>query len=133
MAEEMTNEEAIAANAEVALKIAQQRDPAITYGDSGAAWLDGYIERLRLESFTEQGIERLVTVLGSFLGECIRQNYGGTWAYHNGVLAVVFSRNDNVYPFVKTRKQWTSGRAGGESVLSLYRTLPLVMPSLRKQ
>ncbi len=70
--------------------------------------------------------------LGYFLGECIRHSYGGTWAFHNGTFGVVFSPKDSVYPFSKVQKQWTSGNAGGESVLSLYRTLPLVMPSLRK-
>lgn len=126
------NEAAIAANAEMALKLARQRDSTISYGDSGAAWLDGYIERMRLGPFSDERADRLVMVLGSFLGECIRYSYGGTWAFHSGTFGVVFSPKDAVYPFAKVQKQWKSGNAGGESVLSLYRTLPQIMPSLRK-
>jgi hypothetical protein len=132
VAEQMTNEEAIKANAERVLSFARQQNPDMTYGEDGVAWLDGYIERVRLDPSLREGIDRLAMVLGSFLGECIRTGFGGTWAYIDGVLGIEFSPNGAAFPFAKTQKQLASGHAAGESVLSLYRSLPEVIPALRK-
>jgi hypothetical protein len=85
------------------------------------AWLEGFIEGQRTNPNIAQNPGGFVGVLGSFLGECIAANADGAW-HHSGELGwcVRFSNGDVAFPFAKVQKQFDSGLAAGESILSFY-------------
>ncbi|SDR21064.1 hypothetical protein [Thermostaphylospora chromogena] len=86
------------------------------------AWVDGFIERQRERpEFDPENIDGLVNVIGSFLGECIVSATGGRWecSEEHG-WGVRLGEEGIVFPFVKVRKQFTNGIAGGDSILSFY-------------
>lgn len=84
-------------------------------------WLEGYIERLRTsEEFEAEAISTLVSVFGSFLGECLVANAGGEWRRLSDGWAVVFPNGDAAFPFSKVAKAFENGLAGGDSILSFY-------------
>lgn len=87
-------------------------------------WVEGFIERQRArEDFDLNKSERLIDVLGSFLGECIIANAGGEWrASEAGGLGVAFPDGNCSYPFNKMGKMFRYGLAGGDSILSFYDT-----------
>jgi hypothetical protein len=119
-------EENIRKNAELVL-IEMQKISDIDFGYNieSVAWLDGYVERQRVRSDMDQGfIERLVDVLGSYLGECIIKCYGGYWNLDEGQWRVCFNSANCVYPFNKMRKQFEHG--AGDSIKSLFNSIPLV-------
>ena len=117
----MDNLEAIKANAELVLKAFNEQN--LTYDEESVAWLDGYIERNR-HDWDEQKAEKLVNVLGSFVGECIRLNYGGEWQIMENGLGVKFSDGNAAFPFNKIRKQILNG--SGDSIVSFYTMIPIV-------
>jgi hypothetical protein len=117
----MNNLEAIKANAALVLKTFEQQN--LAYDEESVAWLDGYIERNRL-NWDEPGAEKLVNILGSFFGECIRLNYGGEWQMTENGLSVAFSDGNAAFPFNKIRKQIQNGSE--DSIASFYATIPLL-------
>jgi hypothetical protein len=117
----MDNLEAIKANAALVLKTFEQQN--LAYDEESVAWLDGYIERNRL-NWDEQNAEKLVNILGSFLGECIRLNHGGEWQTTENGLGVAFSGGNVAFPFNKIRKQIQNGSE--DSIASFYNTIPLI-------
>jgi hypothetical protein len=88
------------------------------------AWVEGYIEGQRARpDLSQVTIDNLVNVLGSFLGECIIANAGGSWqsSAENG-WSIAFPDNNHAYPFNKVRKLFVNGLEGGDSILSFYDT-----------
>jgi hypothetical protein len=97
----------------------------VGYDEAGVRWLDGYIDRQR-ENGDPQVKERLLNTLGSYLGECVRQTFGGDWVQDpNYGWAVKVNEKLSVFPFAKVRKQLNS--ADGESVLAFFRAIPALM------
>ena len=87
------------------------------------AWVEGFIERQRARpDFDSTTVNNLVNTLGSFLGECIIANAGGSWRWsdEDQNWSVAFSDNSHAFPFVKVSKLFTNGLEGGESILSFY-------------
>ncbi|HEX8248589.1 MAG TPA: hypothetical protein VF599_10480 [Pyrinomonadaceae bacterium] len=117
----MDNLEAIKANAALVLKTFEQQN--LAYDAESVAWLDGYIDRNRLE-WNEQSAERLISILGSFLGECIRLNYGGAWQMTENGLAVAFTDGNAAFPFNKIRKQIHNGSE--DSIASFYDSISVL-------
>jgi hypothetical protein len=63
----------------------------------------------------------LVSVLGSFLGECIIANAGGSWRWtEERQWGVAFPNNNWSFPFAKVSKLFENGLEGGDSILSFY-------------
>ena len=85
-------------------------------------WVEGYIERLRThEDFGSNPTGNLVSVLGSFLGECIIAKAGGEWRFEEGHgWGIVFSSGDRANPLNKVHSAFIGGLAGGDSILSFY-------------
>lgn len=81
------------------------------------AWLSEYIDSVR-GSLSEEGIDGLVNLFGSFLGEAIRSYFEGEWAQVKGQWAIAFDARNAVFPFNKTRKHFDEGAE--ESILSLF-------------
>jgi hypothetical protein len=102
------------------------------YDGRSVAWLDGYIERQRArEDITEELIDGLVGVFGSYLGECVIACHGGHWENEAGQWRVNFDDRNAVCPFAKVRKQFQNGPE--DSIKSFFEGIPtLFAPALGK-
>lgn len=116
-------EQHILANAELVRKVAaEQLDTAVQYNEVGVRWLDKYIDGQR-ERASPDVKEKLPNTLGSFLGECIRQTYGGKWVQdpmHGWQVKI--NEGLSVFPFSKVEKQLAN--QDGDSVLGLFTAIP---------
>lgn len=57
---------------------------------SSVEWLDGYLNRIHvIAEFAEDMKTGLVNTIGSYLGQCIIENYGGEWAIKDGALGII--------------------------------------------
>lgn len=98
------------------------------YDAQSVAWLDGYIERQRArDDLTQELIDGLVNVFGSYLGECVIACYGGSWENEDGQWRVSFDVGNAVYPFSKVRKQFQNGSE--DSIMSFFEVIPIVFTS----
>jgi hypothetical protein len=127
-------EEFIKANAEM---VVQELGPLsgidFGYTRESVEWLGGYIERLRNsgEFDSDQTRNKLTSVFGSFLGECIVRCYGGTWEQaDDGVWCVAFSHDNMAFPFAKVAKQIDNGLEDG--IASFFTAIPLLFPELAR-
>lgn len=89
---------------------------------ASVAWVEGYIERERERRGPDAEADGTVNTLGAFLGECIRAAVAADWLWDEfqqdwGLALVAGGR---VFPIWKVHKQYRSGLAGGESILSFY-------------
>ncbi len=122
-------DESIRRNAE--LVIEQMKNllgVTLSYDEESVAWLDNYIVRIRGE-LSQEVAGQLVSVLGSFFGECIRRRFGGEWRFTGGQWAIVFDPANAAFPFAKISKHFQSD---GESILGMYKTIPLVFKKTLK-
>ena len=120
----MDNIERIKANATLVVDtFAKNNDVELDYDENSIEWLDGYIERNR-ENWDEEMSERLSSVLGSFLGECIRRNFGGEWMVTENGLGIAFDGGNVAFPFNKIRKHMQNG--SDDSIAGFYRTIPVI-------
>ena len=125
MTEDLSPLEMIRANAEMVLAVARNdvgRD--IGYDEAGVRWLNGYIQALVDQGGVEAS-EELCDRLGSFLGTCIVETYGGAWQDTEYGWAVVMAGDLAVFPFNKTLKHLTEGE--GDSVLGLFTSIPAMI------
>jgi hypothetical protein len=127
-------ESQIRSNAELVRSVArEQLGVVVDYDEAGVRWLDGYIDRQR-EAAEPELKARLASTLGSYLGECIRQTYGGEWLQDpEAGWTVKISEKLSVYPFNKVQKQLAEG--DGESVLGFFTTIAalLAAPGLKRR
>ena len=120
----MTITDLIAKNADLVRSIASRELGVIAnYDIEGVRWLDDFINNQHLVA-SEELKERLVQTLGSFLGECIRNTYGGEWVNESGSLEIRFSQGNSAFPFNKVSKQLTNGAE--DSVLSMFTAIPVL-------
>ncbi len=97
----------------------------VAYDLEGVRWLDGFIDGQRNEA-TEEVKRKLSTTLGSYLGECIRQTYGGDWVQDAEYgLSVRITGGLSVFPFNKVQMQLAAGE--GDSVLDLFTALAPIL------
>lgn len=116
--------ENIRLNADLVVKtLGENNGVNLAFDEESVKWLDGYIERNR-KNWDEQTMEKLSGVLGSFLGECIRLNFGGEWKMDEYGLGIFFSEGNVAYPFHKIKKQMINGE--GDSIASFYATIPII-------
>jgi hypothetical protein len=124
-------EEHIRANAELVLEqLRSLSGNDFGYTRESVDWLEGYIERLRNsgEFDSPEMKTKLMSVFGSFLGECIIRCYGGVWTQHNGDWAVAFSEGGMAFPFAKVAKQLDNGL--GDGISSFFRAIPAIFEDL---
>ncbi|HEY0587725.1 MAG TPA: hypothetical protein VGD52_16430 [Pseudoduganella sp.] len=112
-------EDRIKANAELVRRVAlENMNVEVSYDLDGVRWLDGFIDRQR-NGATEEVKRKLSSTLGSYLGECIRQTYGGEWVQDPEFgWSVRLKEGFSVFPFNKVNKQLADD--DGESVLGLF-------------
>ena len=103
------------------------------YTKESVEWLEGYIERLR-NSGEFESVEvknKLTSVFGSFLGECVVRCYGGTWKLHEaGVWCVAFNDDNMAFPFAKVAKQIDNGLEDG--IASFFTVIPEIFHDLAR-
>jgi len=104
----------------------------LKYDAESVKFIEGFIERSK-SSFDKEGSKGLINSLGSFIGQCIIENYGGQWQVDSetGSVAVVFDNNNKAYPFVKVGKQFDNGLE--DSVYSFYSVIPTVFKLDKKK
>ena len=105
------------------LKIVQSELGAdIGYDIDGVQWLDKVIHGQYL-TVPDENKANYVNQWGSYLGECIRQTYGGSWVEDSEYgWSVKFSDGNHAFPFGKVEKHLYIGKE--ESVLSFYTAIP---------
>ena len=125
-------EEHIRANADM---VVQQLRPLsgidFGYTKESVEWLEGYIERLRNSGEFDSGEakDKLTSVFGSFLGECIIRCHGGTWKQHeSGIWCVAFNDEDMAFPFAKVSKQIDNGLEDG--IAGFFNVIPTIFDDL---
>ncbi|MEZ5843467.1 MAG: hypothetical protein R3D27_06995 [Hyphomicrobiaceae bacterium] len=113
--------EAIRGNAAfVMAELSGVAERRLGYDRASVKWVEGFIERRRATS-DEAMRDKLVSVLGSYLGEAIRETAGGEWREVDGHGLGIHFPNDQVcFPFTKVAKQFADGVEGGESIASFY-------------
>ncbi|MES3025686.1 MAG: hypothetical protein V4857_29260 [Pseudomonadota bacterium] len=112
--------EKICANAALVRSVAaEQLGVVVGYDQRGVQWLDRYINGQHAQAAPAVK-EKLVHTLGSFLGECIRQTYGGEWVVEpdSPYWFIRFADDNAAYPFSKVHKQLQLG--ADESVLGFF-------------
>jgi hypothetical protein len=113
----------IRANAELVRSVAaEQLGIKVDYDEHGVRWLDRYINTQYAMASIEVK-DKLVHTLGSFLGECIRETYGGEWTVEadSPFWFIRFSEENAAYPYSKVHKQLQLG--ADESVLGFFLTI----------
>jgi hypothetical protein len=61
----------------------------------------------------------LISVFGSYLGECVVRIYGGEWRfYQEDGWGVLLSEGNVAFPFSKVQKLFRNGLEGGDSILN---------------
>ena len=120
----MNLQENVKQNAEHTIKMFERsHNMTLNYDEKSIKFVDDFINQSGYK-FDDKQKEQLINFLGSFLGECIRQNYGGNWELANAEPAVKFDEKNAVFPFNKIRKQFENGQE--DSILSFYQVIPLV-------
>ncbi len=120
----MNQLKAIEENAELVINgVGRMCGVQLDYDEKSVEWLDGYIERNR-KDFDEETVEKMTNILGSFLGECIRRNFGGEWKISENGFGIIFDSKKAVYPFAKTEKHLRNGSE--DSIVGLYKMIPVV-------
>ena len=122
---DMTEEEKLRSNAALAVKTLGPHSDVAAFGfdRESVAWVEGYIERQRIRpDMTDETKNGLISVLGSFLGECIIHLHGGQWRRDEIGWGVHFDGGNVAYPFSKVQKLMTNGLEGGGSIVSFLDT-----------
>ena len=105
----------IKANGEATIEeLAHLVDFDFGYNRESVAWLEGYIERIKAAGILNgPGREKLISVFGSFLGECIARSWGGSWKQRDGAWGIAFNHEHIALPFAAVASQLERGRARG--------------------
>ena len=119
----MTIPEKIKANAEIVIETLGPVSelPQFGFTRESVDWVEGFIERQRVrEDMTDEEKDRLVNMIGSYLGECIIRTYGGEWCEAQDTWGVRVNEKLTAFPFAKVQKQYDNGIEGGDSILSFF-------------
>jgi len=131
MSDNLSPLEMISANAYLVVAAAQDelgRD--VGFDADGVRWLDTYIQRLHDQGGVDEP-EALCDRLGSYLGECVVQAFGGTWQEMEHGWAVIVDGDLAVFPFNKSLKHLLDG--AGDSVLSMFNSIPALIAHARRE
>jgi len=128
-------EEQLRANAELVLRELREIAGAdFGYTQESVKWLEGYIERLRTSGDFDdvETKTKLISVFGSFLGECVIRCYGGTWKLHDeaGAWCVALKAGGFAFPFAKVAKQFDHGLEDG--IASFFTVIPILQDLSRR-
>ena len=104
----------------------------LKYDSESVKFIEGFIERNKGDLDKEQA-KGLINSLGSFLGQCIIENYGGQWHldHEAGAVAIAFDDKNKAFPFAKVSKQFENGLE--DSIYSFYMIIPTVFKLDKKK
>jgi hypothetical protein len=125
--------EQIRANADLVVKQnASLKEGGFGYDEASVKWLDGYIGRLSASGEFSDAEKRskIVSVFGSYLGECIIKSFGGTWSQRDGNWCIAFDEENCAFPFAKVEKRFLNGEE--DSIASFYGTIPVIFSLAKK-
>ena len=109
----------IRANAEsVVHALASQTQFEFGFDSRSVEWLDGYINRMRSNTWSDNELGQLVSNLGSYLGEAMIGTVGGEWAQDEHGWHIRWDERNRAYPFAKVAKQFENGPE--DSIYSFY-------------
>ncbi len=130
----MNDEAKIRENARTAVETfgsLSKRGAAFGYNRDTIAWVEEFLEEQRRKPHTSTADnERLLQLVGSYLGECLIRTYGGAWRDDGNDWGIFFDELNAAFPFRKARKQFENGLEAGESILGLFEAIPIIF---RKQ
>jgi len=89
-------------------------------------YLQGHIERNQ-EYLNAETITKLVSVFGSFYGECIIAWYGGAWEWGDAGWGVRVNQCLTCFPFARVAKQFAHGAAsGGDGIFDAFEMIGIL-------
>lgn len=101
------------------------------YNEESVNWLDDFINQQRdRDDFSVEFGEKLTKTIGSFLGQCIINVYGGTWHEAEYGWSVAFDEKNGAYPFNKVSKQFENGAE--DSIHSFFTSIPVIFKTDKK-
>ncbi len=123
---DMTEIEKIQANAELVINMGKDLGADLKFDKESVKWIDDFIERHR--KAIDQGLtKKFISVFGSFVGECIRHEFGGEWKEVNGGWGVSVGSSSVVFPGYKISNQFAQGHEGGETIYGLVDLIPTLI------
>lgn len=127
---EPTLEEKLRFNAELAIqRMKELARLDLSYDAASVRLLSEYIDQTRL-TMSGEVKQGMMNLLGSYLGECIRHQFGGTWQYTENGLAIIVNDKFGAFPFNKIRKHFDNGEE--DSITSFFNTIPALVNGLPK-
>lgn len=97
-------------NAVHVLKLAWTTHPRIGFDRAGVRWLNRYIEQNR-GVLTPELTAEFTQFMGCFYGECLIEEFGGSWQRSSDHLGVRMDRLGFTYPFNAVAKQIEVGES----------------------
>lgn len=131
MGEETEKLESIKINSKKTIEMfLQSHNIELKYDKESVQFIDNFIENSG-RKFSEDQQFQLVNILGSFFGDCIRENYGGKWELVDGYMGVRLESDDVMFPFRKMQKQLDGGE--GDTIFGFYEMIPMLKMIKRKR
>ncbi len=91
-------------NAVHVIRLAWATDPRVGFDRAGVAWLDSYVAASR-NVLDDDMLDEFVQLMGCFYGECLIEQFDGSWARSGGHLGVRMQRVGFTYPFNAVARQ----------------------------
>ena len=125
MSDEIQVQEVASAAVE-AFRRLSARGQAFGYDRDSLSWVEEYLESNR-GKFSELEFKSMIQLVGAYLGECVRQKYGGNWNRKDGTWGIVFDNKTAAFPFAKAQTFMEDGLAAGDSITGFFDIVPLIL------
>jgi hypothetical protein len=111
--------ESIRQNAEIVRNMVEERtNVPVGFDLRALEWIDEYIDKVREPgALDEKTRTRLISMFGSFLGECCVRAYGGRWEVVDEEWIVVIGPQMTAHPL---RRVWKRFDEGPEASLAAF-------------
>jgi hypothetical protein len=106
------------------------RGDQLGYDRRSLAWVEDYIDSNR-KNFSAEESEAFIGLVGAYLGECVRQTYGGHWKQLDGAWGIFFDEGGAAFPFSKAKKLVENAPVSG-SITSFFDVLPTILKLPKK-
>lgn len=124
---------AIDQNARIVQDFLRDQNAPSDFAEPALRWLEGYLDRRR-DQLNYDERNRLINMIGAFLGECLRLDNSGIWIEDDGRYGVQVGAGGLIaFPFSKVAKYIDDGAEAGESFASMFRSTPALVKYTREQ
>jgi hypothetical protein len=93
----------------------------LPYDGDGVRLLEQLIEEQRLQF--DEPPQKMLIGMGAVFGEILVRQFGAVWIRHKDSCAVRLDPKSGVIPLDRVTRLWEKGRAGGESLSSLFESI----------